>query len=81
MPGPWDDKTPDTKYRMLWAGKWRPVLHMYDANNIPTTLPGRAAKVVLYAATPDGEAEMVGVGCGPADVMETPGHVTQQWDE
>ena len=80
MASPWDDTTPDTKYRMLWCGKWRPVLHMYDAGNTPTTLPGRAAKVVLYTGTSNDE-EYVAVACGPADITETPGHVTQKWDD
>ena len=39
---------PDTKYMMLWCGKWRAVVYMYDAQNTPTTLALRAAKVVLY---------------------------------
>ena len=81
MTGPWDDKTPKTKYQMLWCGQWRPVLHMYDMGNTPTTMPGRAAKVVLFAGTSDGEEEIVVVGCGPADIFQTPGYTTTDWDE
>lgn len=81
MSGPWDDKTPNTKYQMLWGGQWRPVISMYDMSNTPTTMPGRAAKVVLWVGNdPDDECFHV-TGCGPADIYATPGHVTQDWEE
>ena len=80
MSDPFADKTPKTPYRMLWSGQWRPVLEMYDANNIPTTLPVRAAKVVLFAWAADGEGQMVVTSCGPADVLTNHDHVTQDWE-
>lgn len=73
MSGPWDDRTPKTQYRMFWSGKWRPVLAMYDAGNQPTTSPVRAVKVVLFAWKLDGEGEMVGTVCGPADIFTNHG--------
>lgn len=80
MSGPWDDPTPKTRYQMLWGGQWRPVMSMYDAGNVPTTVPGRAAKAVLYAETASGEGQMVVVGTGPADIMARPGHICQTWE-
>lgn len=78
MSGPWDDRTPKTRYRMFWCGQWRPVLSMYDATNTPTTVPGRAAKVVLYAESDGGT--MVAVGCGPADITARPDHICTKWE-
>lgn len=80
MSGPWDDKTPKTPYRMFWCGQWRPVLEMYDGANMPTTMPGRAAKVVLFAWTADGEGQMVVTSCGPADIFTNHGHTTEEWE-
>jgi hypothetical protein len=77
--GPWDDRTPKTRWRMMWGGAWCPVLRMIDMNNTPTTLPLRAVKVVLYAEK-EGEPSMVAVPCGPADVLTNPDHVTTDWE-
>lgn len=79
MSGPWDDKTPNTQYRMLWGGEWRPVLNMYDASGTPTTLPGHATGVVLYAPSGD-RGPFVATSCGPADVLTNPDHVTTEWE-
>lgn len=81
MTGPWDDRTPKAKYRMLWGGAWRPVLSMFDSSNTPTTSPGRAVKAVLFAWTSSGEGQMVVASCGPADIMTTPDHRTTEWEE
>lgn len=60
---------PDTKYMMQWCGKWRPVTHMYDAQNIPTTLAMRAAKCVLWCnEAPD--YGFVGTACYPGEIVE-----------
>jgi len=77
--GFWDDKTPKTRYRMLWAGAWRPVLNMIDAGNTPTTLPLRAVKAILYAEK-QGDGNMVVVPVGPADIFDNPNYVTKKWD-
>lgn len=77
MSGPWDDKTPDTKYQMLWCGRWRPVINMFDMSNTPTTMPGRAAKVVLFV----GEDDVIVTGCGPADIMTRSDHITKDWEK
>jgi hypothetical protein len=78
--GPWDDKAPTTRWRMLWGGQWRPVVNMFDGSNTPTTLPIRAAKVVLYAEERDGTPALVATLCGPADIMENPDHMIKHWD-
>jgi hypothetical protein len=78
--GPWDDRTPNTRWRMLCAGAWRPVLQMFDASNTPTTLPLRAVKAVLYVEQRDGGTGMAAVACGPADIMENPAHEIKHWD-
>ncbi len=80
MSEPFADKTPDTLYRMLWGGEWRPVLEMYDGGNVPTTLPVRAARVVLFVWTKDGKGQMVVTSCGPADVMTNHEHTTKNWE-
>lgn len=77
--GPWDDRTPKTKYRMMWGGSWRPVLQMFDAGHVETTLPLRAVQTILYAEK-GGEGSLVVTACGPADILITPGYRTADWD-
>lgn len=60
---------PDTKYMMFWCGKWRPVMHMYDARNIPTTLAIRASKCVLWCDEPPDNG-YVGTVCNPGEIIE-----------
>lgn len=43
-----DSMSVDSKYKMMWRSEWRPVVEMYDGNNIPTTLALRAVKAVLF---------------------------------
>lgn len=78
--GPWDDLTPNTRWRMLCVGAWRPVLNMFDASNTPTTLPGRAVKAVLYIEQRNGDAGMAAVACGPAEIFSNPDFVVKTWD-
>jgi hypothetical protein len=60
---------PDTKYQILWRGEWRPVVHMYDAHNQPTTLVLRAAKAVLWVTDTYWVATYV-----------NPGEITERFD-
>lgn len=62
---------PDTKYQMMWRGKWRPVLAMFDANNVPTTLAQRAAKVALWWTDAQGWV---------AVVVSHPGEIVERFD-
>lgn len=56
---------PDTKYMMMWCGKWRPVVQMMDGQNAPTTLALRASKVVLWCnELPDNGWVAVAVSSG-----------------
>ena len=57
---------PDTKYMMIWCGKWRAVVYMYDAQNGPTTLVLRAAKVVLYVT----EDYWIATYVNPGEIIE-----------
>lgn len=54
---------------MQWAGKWRPVIHMFDAQNIPTTLAQRAAKCVLWCNEPPDNG-FVPLTCSPGEIVE-----------
>ena len=73
----WRNPPPKTKYRMLWAGAWRPVERMIDANNAPTTLALRAAKAVLYMA----HAHYIAVAVHhPADLLEDADYRTSEWE-
>lgn len=75
-------KGPDTKYRMLWCGKWRPVLHMYDANNIETTLAMRASKAVLWCKEPP-DSGFIATIVSPGDIVERFDRdpSAREWDE
>jgi hypothetical protein len=79
-PDPWADRTPSTRWRMLWGGKWRPVLNMFDSSNVPTTLPTRAVKAVLYAELPDGTPSMVAVMTEPGDILSSTDFTPRHWD-
>lgn len=57
---------PDSRYRMMWAGGWRAVTNMWDANNIPTTLASRAVKAVLHIS----DDEWVVTLTAPGDIVE-----------
>ncbi len=61
---------------MMWKGAWRPVLHMLDGGNTPTTLPVRATKAVLYIA----HRHLVAVPVGPADILENADYRTSAWE-
>lgn len=60
---------PDTKYQMLWCGKWRPVVRMWDAQNMPTTLALRATKAVLWCKEPPDDG-WVAIAVGPGEIVE-----------
>lgn len=60
------DLRPDTKYQLFWRGAWRPVVSMFDANNVPTTLALRCAKAVLFVALD----YWVAVSTSPGDIVE-----------
>jgi hypothetical protein len=72
---------PNTRWRMLCVGKWRPVLTMFDGGNVPTTLPQRAVKAVLYIEQRNGEAGVAAVSCGPAEIFSNPAYVAKDWDQ
>jgi hypothetical protein len=73
----WRKPPPKTKYRMFWAGEWRPVLHMLDANNVPTTLVIRATRAVLFMK----HGRLVAVTVGPSDnLMENADYRTSEWE-
>jgi hypothetical protein len=63
---------PDTKYMMQWCGKWRPVIHMYDAKKVQTTLATRAAIAVLWCNEPP-DYGYVPLAVNPGDIVERPG--------
>lgn len=42
---------PDTRYQMLYAGRWRPVISMYDGKD-ETTNVSHATAAILYIADP-----------------------------
>lgn len=48
---------PDTKFKIMHRGEWRPVLHMVAANGLPTPNPLQVAAVVVWME--DGEREVV----------------------
>jgi hypothetical protein len=60
---------PDTKYMMIWCGKWRPVVCMWTAQNVPTTLALHAAKAVIWCKEPP-HNEWVAVAVNPGEVIE-----------
>jgi hypothetical protein len=72
----WRNPPPKTKYRMFYAGEWRPVIQMLDANNVPTTLVLRAARAALYVS----HDNLVAVAVGTADLMENDDYRTSSWD-
>lgn len=65
-------RRPDTKYQMMWCGKWRPVLRMYDSNNTPTTLALRATKAVLWCDEPPDN--------GWVATLVYPGEIVERFD-
>ena len=76
MSDDWRTPPTKTKYHMLWAGEWRPVLQMFDASNTPTTLAVRAGRAVLYVS--HGRAIVVAVH--PADILEDEDYRTSVWE-
>lgn len=63
---------PDSKYMMLWCGKWRPVIRMLDHQNLPTTLALRATKAVLWCNEPPDN--------GYVPVLVSPGEIVERFD-
>jgi hypothetical protein len=61
---------------MLWAGEWRPVERMIDANNEQTTVAVRATKAVLYMA----HAYYIAVAVHSADLIENADYRTSEWE-
>ena len=65
-------KRPDTRYQMMWCGKWRPVLRMWDGNGTPTTLALRAVKLVLWCDEPP--------DFGYVATLANPGEIVERFD-
>ncbi len=69
---------PDTRYMMQWRGKWRPVVNMFDAQNVPTTLAMRCVKAVLFVSFDYWVATLV----APGEIVERYNRDprAQRWD-
>lgn len=70
---------PDTKYKMLWGGEWRPVCNMFEGNEEvwrPTT---RVTAAVLFIGAPDFHKA---VPTTPGDIVRRDGRPPnpRDWD-
>lgn len=73
----WEIKPPNTKYRMMWKGQWRPVTNMFAGRRMPTTSALRATSVVLYIAPDEWWATTV----EPGEVVINPDYVPDKWED